>query len=636
MTDNISEEKQLKVVIVGHVDHGKSTLIGRLLYDTDSLPDGKADEIKAVSEKRGTDAIEWSFVLDAFQAERDQAVTIDTTQIWFSTDKRDYVIIDAPGHREFLKNMVSGAASADAAILVVDAEEGLQEQTRRHAYLLSLLGLKQVIVVINKMDRVDYAQDRFDQLCDDITAYLKSIHLEPQKILPISARHGDMIARRDDHLGWYDGPLLLNALDGLEHLSLPQNLPLRFPVQDVYRQDNKRILVGRVETGSLSVGDTISFSPTDEKAVISSIEVFPEDQTKTAASAGDCIGITLDQKIFVERGHIGSHENELPMLSNVFQANIFWLSKKPMKVGDTFTVRYGTSEAAVSVQSIDKVIDTQDLKQDDKVVCVERNAVAVVTLRARNVLALDPYDRNNVLGRVVLYDGYDIAGGGNITMDRHANQRVKAPKAQNIYEVDYLTDYKERIERNGHHGAIFWFTGLSGAGKSTLAIQVERALFKRGYHTYVLDGDNVRHGLCKDLGFSPKDRAENIRRIGHVAALQADAALITITAFISPYQIDRDRAREAAPNHFHEIFVRADLATCESRDPKGLYKKARDGEIKDFTGIGSPYEEPENPELVVDTQHNDIESCVDQVVNYIERNIRVEKSDVKKEKVMNV
>ncbi|MDP7143137.1 MAG: adenylyl-sulfate kinase [Alphaproteobacteria bacterium] len=638
MVTNRLANQQLKVVIVGHVDHGKSTLIGRLLYDTDSLPDGKAEEIKRVSEKRGTDAVEWSFVLDAFQAERDQAVTIDTTQIWFSTQKRDYVIIDAPGHREFLKNMVSGAASADAAILVVDADEGIQEQTRRHAYLLSLLGLKQVTVVLNKMDLIKYDQDRFDSVAKDIKDYLKSIHLQAGQIIPISARQGDMIASRGEHMAWYQGHSLLEALDMFDNKTAPDSLPLRFPVQDVYRQDSKRILVGRVETGTVKQGDKILFSPTNETAIVKSVEVWPHDAEKTEASAGESIGITLDQKIFVERGHVGSHDVDLPLLSNIFQANIFWLSHKPLKVGDSLTVHYGTSEANVTVQSIDRVVDTQDLEQTAQAAAVERNAVAEVTLRARDLVPLDSYAKNPHTGRLVLYDGYDIVGGGNINMDRYPDQRINAPKAKNIYEVDSLTGYNERVMRNGHHGGIFWFTGLSGAGKSTLAMRVERELFHRGYNTYVLDGDNVRHGLCKDLGFSPKDRAENIRRIGHVAALQSDAGLVTITAFISPYQVDRDRAREAAPQHFHEIYVKADLETCESRDPKGLYKKARDGEIKDFTGIGSPYEPPENPELIVDTQHNDVDDCVAQIVSYIEKTIKVDiaKESKKQDKALHV
>ena len=616
--------QQLRVVIVGHVDHGKSTLIGRLLHDTDSLPDGKYEELQEICKRRGTDALEWSFVLDAFQAERDQAVTIDTTQIWFSTETRNYVIIDAPGHREFLKNMVSGAALADAAILVVDAVEGVQEQTRRHAYLLSLLGLRQVGVVINKMDMAGHDPERFESVSREITEYLKSIGLTATHIVPISARNGDMIAGRSQHMDWYQGKTLTETLDSFEVASPPIARPLRFPVQDVYRFEEKRIIVGRVETGILRKGDTLLFSPTNEQATITSIESWPDNPDKVEAHAGESVGITLDQPIFVERGHIGSHTENPPMLSNVFQSNIFWLSEKPLKVGNSYKVRYGTHESMVTVQSIDTVINTDDLDHAKTPSEVLRNAVAEVTLRARNLLPIDPYTDNLRTGRIVMYDGYDIAGGGTISMDAYPDQRrIESPKAENIYKVEHLMTQDARAANKGHQGGVFWFTGLSGAGKSTLAMAVEKALFEKGYHSYVLDGDNVRHGLNADLGFSPEDRAENIRRIGEVAALMSDAGLIVISAFISPYRADRDRARSASPARFHEIYVQADLETCETRDPKGLYKKARAGKIAEFTGIDSPYEPPENPEMVVDTQSNEIEVCVNQVLRYIEQQIKI-------------
>lgn len=609
--------QQLRVVIVGHVDHGKSTLIGRLLFDTNSLPDGKYEELQAICKRRGTEVLEWSFVLDAFQAERDQAITIDSTQIWFSTQMRDYVIIDAPGHREFLKNMISGAAAADAAILVVDGSEGVQEQTRRHAYLLHLLGLQQIAVVINKMDAVGHDPEVYENVARDVRDYLNSIGVTPRFIVPISARHGDMIAGRGEKMDWYTGKTLTEVFDSFEVEVSPVSRPLRFPVQDVYRFKEKRVIVGRVETGILRTGDRMMFSPGNEEATITSIEVWPEDAEKVEARPGETIGITLDQRLFVERGHIGSHTKNPPMLSNVFRASIFWLSQKPLKVGNSYKIRYGTHEAMVTVQSIDKVIDTQDLADQQDKGEVKRNVVAEVTLRARDQLPIDPYVDNKRLGRMVIYEGYDIAGGGIISMEGYADQRRRAPKAENIYKVDHLLSHDVRARRSGHRGGIFWFTGLSGSGKSTLAMAVEKALFERGFATYVLDGDNVRHGLNRDLGFSPKDRAENIRRIGHVAALMADAGLIVISAFISPYTADRKRARDASPTHYNEIYVSADLETCEKRDPKGLYKKARAGEISDFTGIDSPYETPENPELIVDTKNQDVETCVEQIVQYV-------------------
>ena len=635
---NKENKEFMRVVIVGHVDHGKSTLIGRLLYDTNSLPDGKYEELQEICKKRRTDALEWSFVLDAFQAERDQAVTIDTTQIWFSSEKRDYVIIDAPGHREFLKNMISGAAQADAAILVVDATEGMQEQTRRHAYLLHLLGIKKIAVVINKMDAIQYDQTTFQKLSEEVHDYLISIGVQATHILPISAREGDMIAARQDKLGWYQDTSLIETLDHFEVASSMTAHPLRLPIQDVYRHGEKRILVGRIESGIVRKGDTILFSPTDESATITSIEHWPDEtDEKVEAHAGECVGITLDQKIFVERGHIGSHAKKPPMLSNVFRANIFWLHTKPLKVGHSYTVKYGTLEAKVTVQSIDAVVSTDSLDHAEAPSEVSKNEIGEITLRVRVLLPIDPYHDNARLGRAVIYDGHDIVGGGVITMEGYADQRRSSkPKSENIYKVDHLLDENIRAQQKGHQGGVFWFTGLSGAGKSTLAMAVEKALFEKGYHTYVLDGDNVRYGLNADLGFSPEDRAENIRRVGEVAALMADAGLITVTAFISPYHDDRDRARKACPEHFHEIHVAADLETCEGRDPKGLYKKARAGDIKEFTGIDSPYEAPDNPDLVVNTRDNDVETCVKQILRYIEEHISLPASAEKSETAITV
>lgn len=618
----MSKKQQLKVVIVGHVDHGKSTLIGRLLYDTNSLPEGKYEELVAICKRRGTEALEWSFVLDAFQAERDQAITIDTTQIWFSTAVRDYVIIDAPGHREFLKNMVSGAAAADAAILVVDAMEGVREQTKRHAYMLHLLGMKQVAVVINKMDAAGYDAEVFNDVSRQVNEHLKSIGITATHIVPISARHGEMIAARSTHMDWYKGKALTEVLDTFEVEAPAIAKPLRFPVQDVYRLSEERIIVGRVETGALRTGDTVLFSPTNESAKITAIKVWPDYPVKVEAQAGEVVGITLDQRIFVERGHIASHKKNPPMLSNVFRANIFWLGSKPLKVGNIYKVRYGTLEATVNVQSIDRVIDTQDLAQNEKAAEVGKNAVAEVTLRTRDLLPIDTYADNQKLGRLVIYDGYDIAGGGSINMEGYADQRLNShPVSDNIFKVDHLIEGDMRAQVKGHHGGVFWLTGLSGAGKSTLAMAVEKALTQKGYHSYVLDGDNVRHGLNSDLGFVPKDRTENIRRVGEVAALMADAGLIVITAFISPYRSDRARARAASQSKFHEIYINADLAMCESRDPKGLYKKARAGDIKEFTGIDSPYECPENPEMIVDTQNASAQECVVQILKYIEEQV---------------
>ena len=625
-----SERVALKIVIVGHVDHGKSTLIGRLLYETGSLPPGKVEELKAISARRRM-AIEWSFVLDAFQAERDQAVTIDTTQIWFKTAERDYVIIDAPGHREFLKNMVSGAAAADAAILVVDAAEGVREQTRRHGYLLHLLGVRQVAVAISKMDLVDYDEVRFTEVSREISHYLGEIGVVPTFIVPISGRDGDNIAenkaaagqdpgKNDVSMAWYEGPSLLESLGQFQSVTRPVDQPLRFPVQDVYKFDQRRIIAGRIESGILRVGDRLLFSPSNRSARVKSIEVWSSDTECLEARAGQSVAITLDEQIFIERGEMVSHETLPPMLSTVFRATLFWLAQEPLEVDRTYKLKLGTREARVRVQSIERVIDTDTLAghPGDR---VERNGVGEVVMRCREILALDEYRDLARTGRFALVDDYDTVAGGVISMEGYPDQRhAFGVKSENLTSVEHRVTAPHRTERNGHSGGVLWFTGLSGSGKSTLAMAVEQRLFNKGYHVYVLDGDNVRGGLNANLGFSPEDRAENIRRVGEVAGLFADSGVICISAFISPYRADRERARAAAKVGFHEIFIKAGLDACERRDPKGLYRKARAGEIADFTGISAPYEPPSKAELVVDTEAADIEESVRQVVDYVERN----------------
>jgi len=615
----------LRIVIVGHVDHGKSTLVGRLFHDTGSLPDGKYESIKAMCERRGV-PFEWAFLMDALQAERDQGITIDTSQIWFKTDARDYTIIDAPGHKEFLKNMITGAAQSDAALLIIDAHEGVKEQSRRHGYLLHLMGIRQVAVAVNKMDLVKYDEKKFADIEREYRAYLASIGVTPTFIIPVSAREGDNIVNVSGAMPWYKGPTVVKALDSFQPSKSDSETPLRFPVQDVYKFDQRRIIAGRIDSGRLKVGDKLIFSPSNKSAHIQSIEAWssvPGVRQPQEAEAGQSIGVTLDEQIFVERGEVASHVEKAPVETDVFRARIFWLGHEPMTVGKSYKLKLGTLEAPVSVQSIERIIDTTDLS-NAAAVEVTRNQVAEVVLRSRRMLALDEFADFPKTGRFVLVDRYDIAGGGIISMEGYADQRdLITSRSTNITRVEDGVTAEARAFRNRHKGGVLWFTGLSGAGKSTLAVALEKKLFEKGYNVFVLDGDNVRHGLNANLGFSPEDRAENIRRVGEVAALFGEAGMIALTSFISPYRSDRDRARKAASNGFHEIYVKADLATCEGRDPKGLYAKARAGEIKDFTGISAPYEAPEAPELVVDTASEPLEACVERLVNYVEAKFKV-------------
>ena len=609
----------LRIALAGHVDHGKSTLVGRLVHDTGSLPDGKLEAIRASSAKRGM-PFEWAFLLDAFQAERDQGITIDTTQVWLTTSKRAFTLVDAPGHKEFLRNMVTGAAAADGALLVVDAKEGVREQSRRHGYLLSLLGLTQVVVAVNKMDLVGHDQARFAEVAHGISAYLDSLGIAPKAVIPVSGRDGDNVASRSAATAWYHGPTLVEAIDGFQPPAPAVDQALRFPIQDVYKFDERRILAGRVESGRLKVGDTLVFSPGGRKARVAAIEAWPEDRHPMEAEAGRSIGITLDDQIFVERGQIGHLEESGPVETNSLRARLVWLGRQPLVRGKRYKLKLATAEHQVEVQTIERVIDTADLasRPADAVLSGE---IAEVVLRARSTLAVDDARILPRTGRFVLVDGYDVAGGGTISLDGHPRSRRDAIRSTNVKREEGQVALAERWRANGHRSGILWFTGLSGAGKSTLAIELEHHLFRKGWHVAVLDGDNIRHGLSADLGFAPEDRAENIRRVGEVAALFARAGIIVITAFISPYREDRDRVRRIAPDLFHEIHVAADLATCERRDPKGLYRKARAGQIAEFTGISAPYEPPEAPEMVVDTAAHGLEACLAQLSAYVETHL---------------
>jgi bifunctional enzyme CysN/CysC len=609
----------LRVVIVGHVDHGKSTLVGRLVYDMGSLPDGKLEAIKAMCERRGM-PFEWAFLMDAFQSERDQGITIDTAQIWLSSKKRDFVIIDAPGHREFIKNMITGAASAEAALLMIDASHGIQQQSRLHGFLLNLLGIRQVAVVVNKMDLVDYSAKQFEDIRRTYSHYLAGFGAQADYVVPISAREGENLVRRAASMPWYEGPTLLEALESFRPARRPVDLPLRLPIQDVYKLDARRIIAGRIESGHLAVGERIVFSPSGKSAVVRSIEGWSRPTPALQAMAGESVGITLDEQIFIERGEVASRPDNLPILTNVFRGRLIWLGQTPLRQGSEYRLKLGPRDVPVTAQRIEQIFDTEDLTMRGASE-VTRHGVADVILRSRAMLALDEAETIARTGRFVLTDGHNIVAGGLIDMKGYPDQRDSMTvRSSNLSRVAHGVTAAARQLRNGHRGGVLWFTGLSGAGKSTIAMEVERRLFQKGYLVYVLDGDNVRYGLNANLGFSPEDRTENIRRIGEVAALFADAGMIAITAFISPYRADRQRARAAAKEAFHEIYVQADVSTCESRDPKGLYKRARKGEIAEFTGISAPYEEPEAAELTVDTSALSIEDSVSAVIAYVERN----------------
>ena len=614
-----SGEATLRVVFVGHVDHGKSTLIGRILSDTNSLPEGKLEQVQRACAAENME-FEFAFLLDALLEEQEQNITIDTTQIPFKTAKRNYMIIDAPGHKEFLKNMITGASSADAAVLVIAANEGVQEQSKRHAYLLSLLGVRQFCVVVNKMDLADYSESRFLEIEKKYREFLKTLHLETNVFIPASARFGENIAVRSTKMEWHRGPTLAEALDAMTPLAPPIDLALRLCVQDVYKFDDRRIIAGRIETGTLQVGDELVFSPANKTSIVQSIEHWQPASTAATsprgnggmAIAGDSIGITLQEQIFVERGYVASHSKDTPIETNRFHADLFWIARQPARLSHLYTVRLATQEVKCQIVSLDEVMDSSSLERTPtKADQLARNEVGRLTIQTRAPIVLDNHDRLPPLGRFVLVDDGMICGGGIIHGGVYTDR--SAIKSKNIFWSEGKITAQARAAQHGHRGAVVWLTGLSGSGKSTIAQALERELFIRAMHPYVLDGDNVRHGLNSNLGFAPEDRVENIRRVSEVAKLMADAGNVVITAFISPYRADRQRARAIAMEgnaEFIEVFVDAPLEVCEERDPKNLYKKARAGQIREFTGIDAPYESPVDPEIVVQTNRQSVEESV--------------------------
>lgn len=603
--------RPLRVVIVGGVDHGKSTLIGRLLNDAGALPEDRVAALADVSERRGVD-LKWAFVTDALQAERDRGITIETSEAVFRTARRSFVIIDSPGHDDYLRNLITGAASADLAIVVVDATEDVPVQARRHLYLLALLGVRRLIVAVNKMDQVAFSAEAFAATSRQIRDYLKQVGIGATAIVPISAQAGDMIAARGDRTGWYHGPTLLEALDGLEPDPIaPEVLALRFTVQDVYKFDERRILAGRVESGVLRVGDQLAFAPGGSVARVKSIEDWNQPTPRTSAVAGDSAGITLDQRIFVERGQVAAPASEPIRIAGQLSIRAFWLAPGPLAVGRIVTVRVPSGAYRGVVRSIDAVIDLQTLERRQAPL-VMTGEVADLRIEALDPIPVDRYAALPRTGRLVLTEGDDAVGGAVVLDFVEAPAAVAAP----ILARGVLREERERRYR--HRGAVLWLTGLPASGKSTLAAALERALFDGGMHAIVLDGDSIRQGLSHDLGYAPLERSENTRRVAEAARIFADAGNITIVALVSPTRADRARARAIVGDGFVEVYVKADLVLCEARDPKGQYAAARRGEVARPTSAYAPYEPPEAPEITIDTGTLDIAESVDRLVGFVD------------------
>jgi len=605
-----------RIVAAGHVDHGKSTIIARLLHDTGSLPDGKVDELQRASASRGV-PFEWSFALDALQSERDQAVTVETTQMLLHLPQRDVLLIDAPGHREFLRNMVTGASSADAAMIVVDAAQGVAEQTLRHALFLQLLGITQAIVVVNKMDLAGYAREPFEAIRHEMAERLRSLNVRAGAFVPAVGRDGDNLLTRSSKMSWYDGKTVAEALAELRAPVPQKSAELRVMVQGVLRRGQSRTIVGRVTSGVLKEGLDVSLWPSGRTAKIARIERWPDRGGDATVRAGAPVAFAIDEPYYVERGDIVSGTSGGPALVSRLRVRLLWLAGYALRPGQHLRLKVGTRTAHVELLSIERAIDVQTLRERPEGEAAHGDVIDA-TFRSREVIAVDDFATSPALGRFILLDGTDIVGGGTIQPETIV-ERTPA----NVVAVDHLLDRDSRAWRNGHRGAVVWLTGLPASGKSTIAMSVERRLFEKGYQVYVLDGDNMRSGLCSDLTFSHSDRSENIRRVAEVAALFADAGFIVIAAFISPYRKDRDDARRAAGERFYEVHVAADVATCERRDPKGHYRKARAGEILNFSGVSDVYEEPEAPELTLDTAAQPLEESVATLLRFVEDTLAI-------------
>ena len=568
---NILNSRLMKLVIVGHVDHGKSTLVGRLMSDTDSLPTGKLDFVKDICKRQGKE-FEFAFLLDALEEEQEQGITIDTSQIFFNTQKRRYVIIDAPGHKEFLKNMVTGAANAESALLLIDAYEGIQEQSRRHGYILKLLGLTQVAVVINKMDLVNYDPEVYYKIKTEYSKFLGSMGIEAREFIPVSAKLGVNIAEASEEIPWYKGPSVLSMLDQFTEKQSPTHLPFRFPVQDVYKFDERRIISGRVESGTVNVGDQLVFSPSNKVGVIKTIEAWSVEKQPIEAKASESIGFTLEEQIFVERGDVATLKSDLPIISTTFDVNVFWMGKRHLEKGRTYTLKLTTQEVPCEIVEFKKVVDASTLETLEGQEFLAKNDVAEVTLRTVTPVTFDLFGSIPTTGRFVLVDEYDVCGGGIITTyTPNKSDRLRDEvRNRDFHWLKSDIKLEERSYKNGHQSALILIVGESGVGKAKLAKYLERKLFELNFQSYLLDGRNVALGVSADIDSQQiKQEGEVVRRFGEVAKLFLDAGHVVIsTSNVFNQEDHTDLRLLVEPCQVVEIFVTDVKETSENCDLK--------------------------------------------------------------------
>jgi bifunctional enzyme CysN/CysC len=585
----------LRFLTCGSVDDGKSTLIGRLLYDSQLILDDQLASLRKESRNRttGDEGIDFSLLVDGLTAEREQGITIDVAYRFFSTDKRKFIVADTPGHEQYTRNMATGASNADLAIVLIDARKGVLTQTRRHSFILSLIGVKHVVLAINKIDLVGYEEAVFNQIEAEYRHFARDLGFETLAAIPVSALRGDNILEASAAMPWYRGPQLVPYLEAIEVSQDRTAKPFRFPVQWVNRPNlDFRGFSGTIASGVVRVGDDVVVAASKKPARITRIVTM--DGELDQAIAGQAVTLVIDREVDISRGDVLVHAGETPDVSTQVQARLIWMNDEHALPGRSYLLKIGSQQVPASITALKYKTNVNTLEQSPAK-HLALNEVGTVTLATDKPIAFDSYGANPLTGSFILIDRITNATLGAGVID------FGLRRAQNLSYQSFDVNRQVRAEQKGQEAQIVWFTGLSGSGKSTVANLMEKRLTAEGRHAYILDGDNVRHGLNKDLGFTDEDRVENIRRVAEVARLMADAGLIVLVSFISPFRNERRLAREIAGDiPFTEVFVDTPIAVCEARDPKGLYARARRGEIKNFTGISSPYEAPETPDVVLE------------------------------------
>ncbi|WP_094545681.1 sulfate adenylyltransferase subunit CysN [Rubricoccus marinus] len=631
--DDYLEMDLLRFTTAGSVDDGKSTLIGRLLYDTKSIFQDQMDAVEEASKSRGMtddDSIpNLALLTDGLRAEREQGITIDVAYRYFATPKRKFIIADTPGHVQYTRNMVTGASTADLAVILIDAARGVQTQSKRHGFIAALLGLPHVVVCVNKMDLVGYSEKVFEDIVDEYTDFAAKLDVKDITFIPVSALVGDNVVDRSDKMPWYGGSTFLHHLESVNVAGDKNLCDFRFPVQTVIRPNQSfRGFAGTIASGAIRPGEEVMALPAGTKSKVKEITTFQGDLAE--ARAGEAVVITLEDEIDVSRGDMLVRTGNTPSVGNKIEAMMCWMSEEPLARDRHYILRHTTREVKAFVDDIRYRVDIDTLHRMDSE-SLALNEIGRVLVSTASPLFYDRYSLNKETGAFVLIDPYSnttvaagmIRGEGQ-DADRvaEAAQRLagmERKKSSNVTWEGLNIPREEREAKQTHKAAALWFTGLSGSGKTTVAREVEKQLFARGIKTMLLDGDQVRHGLCGDLGFSPSDRAENIRRVGEVARLFVESGALTLCTFVSPYRGDRDWVRELMPDgRFLEVFVDVDLETAKARDPKGLYAKVDAGEIKNFTGISAPYEAPENPEMTLNTTDATVEESAAEVIRQLE------------------